>query len=92
MLLLVSRFYKLTPNFFNTLFFDKTKVTARRWRHTPLIPALRWQRQVDLLEFEVSLVYRSSRTDSKAIRRNPVSKNQNQTNKNQESLLKMKRS
>ena len=44
----------------------------------PLIPALRWQRQVDLCEFEASLVYRpSSRTDSKATQRYPVSKNQN---------------
>ena len=36
-------------------------------RRTPLIPALRRQRQADLCEFEASLVYRvSSRTASKA--------------------------
>ena len=54
------------------------------WWLTPLIPALRRQRQADLCEFKASLVYRaSSRTGSKAIQRNPVSKNkkQKQTNK-----------
>ena len=40
-----------------------------------LIPAL--GRQVNLCEFEISLIYRvSSRTGSKATHRNPVSKNQ----------------
>ena len=29
------------------------------WWHTPLIPALGRQRQVDLCEFEASLVYKS---------------------------------
>ena len=48
---------------------------ARHWRCTPLIPALRRQRQVDVCESEASLVYRaSSRTGSKATRRNPVLK------------------
>ena len=37
------------------------------WWLTPLIPALGRQRQMDLCEFEASLVYRaSSRTGSKA--------------------------
>ena len=40
----------------------------------PLIPALR-QRQVDLCEFEASLVYRVSSRTTKAIQRNPVLKN-----------------
>ena len=41
----------------------------------PLIPALGRQRQVDLCEFEVSLVSRASaRIGSKSTQRNPVSK------------------
>ena len=43
----------------------------------PLIPALGKQRQADLHEFKVSLVYRvSSRTENKATQRNHVLKNQ----------------
>ena len=39
---------------------------AGRWWRTPLIPALGRQRQVDLYEFETSLIYRaSSRTGTK---------------------------
>ena len=46
----------------------------------PLNPALERQRQVDLGEFKVSLVYRvSSRIGSKATQRNSVSNKQ--TNK-----------
>ena len=45
--------------------------------NTPLGLALRRQRQKDICEFEASLVYRaSSRTGSKATKRNPVSKHQ----------------
>ena len=41
-----------------------------------LTPALRRQRQVDLYEFEASMVYSVSfRTGSKAAQRSPVSKN-----------------
>ena len=57
---------------------------AGRWWRTPLIPALGRQRQVDLCEFEASLVSRASaRIGSKATQRNPVSKKQTnkQTNK-----------
>ena len=47
----------------------------------PLIPALGRQRQVDLSEFEASLVYiASSRTARTVKQRNPVLKNQ-KTNK-----------
>lgn len=40
----------------------------------PLIPALRWQKQVDLLIFEAILVYRVSSRNARATQRNPVSK------------------
>jgi hypothetical protein len=36
------------------------KPGSGQWWRTPLIPALRMQRQADLCEFKVSLVYRSS--------------------------------
>ena len=49
----------------------------------PLIPVLRRQRQADLCVFKASLVHRtSSRIDSKAIQRNPVSKNKNKAKTN----------
>ena len=38
---------------------SKIKWRARQGWHTPLIPALGRQRQVDLWEFEASLVYKS---------------------------------
>ena len=45
----------------------KIEKTVGRWWRTPLIRALRSQRQADLCEFEASLIYRaSSRTGSKA--------------------------
>ena len=44
------------------------------WWRTPLIPALGWQRQVDLCELEASLVCRESSITAKATQRNPVSK------------------
>ena len=48
----------------------------------PLIPAPGRQRQVDLCEFEVSLIYKaSSRTGSKTTQRNPVLKNKQTRNK-----------
>ena len=47
-----------------------------------MIPALGRQRQVDLCEFKISLVYRvSSRTVRTVTQRNPVSKTNKQTNK-----------
>jgi hypothetical protein len=41
------------------------------WR-TPIIPALRRQRQADLCEFKASLVYRASFRTDKDTQRNPV--------------------
>ena len=47
---------------------------ARQWRSISLIPALRRQRQADLCEFEVSLVYGVSSRTAGATQRNPVLK------------------
>ena len=48
---------------------------ARQWGRTPLIPALEGQRQVDLCEFEASLVFIvSSRTTRGVTQGNPTSK------------------
>lgn len=46
-----------------------------------MILALGRQRQVDLCEFEDSLVYRTSSRIVKAIQRNPVAENQTKPNK-----------
>jgi hypothetical protein len=46
-----------------------------------LVPALLRQRQVDLYEFEASLVYRVSSRTARATQRNPVSKNKNKQTK-----------
>ena len=40
---------------------------GRSW-HTPLIPALRRQRQADLSEFEASLVYRASSRTARTVK------------------------
>ena len=47
-------------------------IGARWWWHMPLAPALVWQRQVDLCEFRISLVYKlSSRTHRTVTQRKP---------------------
>jgi hypothetical protein len=51
----------------------KLPLEAGRWWHTPLIPALRRQRQVNFW-VKASLVYRVSSKTARAIQRNPVSK------------------
>ena len=53
---------------------------AGQWWHTPLIPALGRQRQVDF-EFEASLDYRVSTRTARATERNAVSKNKNKQTK-----------
>ena len=35
------------------------RLLARQWWHTPLIPTFGRQRQVDLCEFETSLIFKS---------------------------------
>jgi hypothetical protein len=57
--------------------FKSSRLLARRWWCTPLIPALGRQWQVDLCEFEASLVYRAA----KATQRNLVLKQQKQKQK-----------
>jgi hypothetical protein len=48
---------------------------ARWWWCTPLIPTLGRQRQVGLIEFKASLIYKvGSRTSRAVTQRNPVSK------------------
>jgi hypothetical protein len=66
----------------HALIFPYTGISSRAWWHTPLIPALRRQRQ-GISEFEASLVYKVSSRTVRAIQRNPVSKNKTnkQTNK-----------
>ena len=52
------------------------------WWLTPLVPALRRQRQVDLWEFEASLVYKAnSKTARTVSQRKPCLKETNKTNK-----------
>ena len=50
---------------------------AEQWWHMPLVPALRRQRQrqEDLCEFEVNVIYRVSSRTARATQRNPVLKN-----------------
>ena len=58
------------------------KIVSAGWEgHMPLIPALRKQKQVDLCEFEVSLVYIASSRTARAIEGDPVSKNKTKQNK-----------
>ena len=63
--------------------FFKT-VFCQAWWHTPFIPALGRQRQVDLWEFKASLIYTATPRTARAIQRGPVSKTNQptqQTNK-----------
>ena len=47
---------------------------VKQWWLSPLIPALRRQRQQDHCEFEASMVYRVSYTAARGTQRNPDSK------------------
>ena len=58
-----------------TLRVTTYSITFIKWVVVPLITELGRQRQVDLCEFETSLVYRArSRTARAVTQRNPVSK------------------
>jgi hypothetical protein len=60
----------------------KLKNEVAWWQQTPLIPALRRQKQVDLCEFKVNLVYRAISRIARTTQRNLISKQTNkQTNK-----------
>ena len=48
-----------------------------QWWLTPLVPALGWQRQVDLCEFEASLVCRANSRTARNTQRGPVTNNNN---------------
>ena len=60
---------------------DLKKKNLRQWECTSLIPALERQRQIDLCEFEISLVHRVSSRTARVSQRNPVSKKQTSPNK-----------
>ena len=47
-------------------------VATKLWQHTPLIPALGRQREVDFIEFKTSLIYRESSRTARTSQRNPV--------------------
>lgn len=51
------------------------------WWYTLLIPARGRQRQVDLFEFEASVIYRAS-SGQPGLHRDPVSKTQTKPNEN----------
>ena len=52
--------------------------SAKQWWHTPLILALRRQRQENLYEFEASLIYEASSRTARAMQKDPALENQNQ--------------
>ena len=60
------------------------------WWSTPLIPALRNQRQEVLCEFEANLVFRVSSRTGRATKRNPVWKNQTKPNQKIPVMMMMK--
>jgi hypothetical protein len=49
-------------------------ISGQAWWCTALIPALGRQRQAELCEFEVSLVYRARSRTARAPQRNPLFK------------------
>ena len=79
-----------THSFTYSRVHKNTKEGRQLW-HKQLISALKRQRQADLCEFEVSLVYRaSSRTASKAIEKPCLEKQKQNKTKQQKNLLTWK--
>ena len=84
----------LKPSYISTIYNSDSKLAlkkfkikdetqAGRWWCTPLILALRRQRQVDLCKFEANLDYKAnSRTIQAVAQRNPVLKKLKKINKN----------
>ena len=64
------------------LIFIKKTSEARQWWCTPLIPALRKLRQVNLCEIEASLVYKANSSTARATHREPCLKTTNDYNNN----------
>ena len=67
---------------------QKIEGRAGQWWFKPLIPKLKRQRQVDLCEFEASLVYKSSSRTARATQGNSVSEKKKERKKRKKNNFK----